>query len=44
MAHKIEVPASLIRGDVNDGYDPVADAFPKSFTEKREIGAACTVH
>ena len=44
MARKIEVPASLIRGDVDEGYGPVADAFRKNFAEKGEIGAACAVY
>lgn len=35
--------ASKIRGDVAEGYGPVADAFRRNFDEQDEIGAACAV-
>lgn len=34
----------LIEGDVEPGYGPVADAFRRNFTERREVGAACAVY
>lgn len=41
---RVEVPESLIRGDVDDGYGSVADAFRRNFAELGEIGAACAVY
>lgn len=37
-------PRTAIRGDVEDGYGPVADRFRRNFDEGREIGAACCVY
>ena len=34
----------LIRGDVDEGYGAVADAFRRNFRERGEIGAACGVY
>lgn len=34
---------STIRGDVDEGYGPVADAFRENFDQGGEIGAACAV-
>lgn len=39
----VDVPRELIRGDVEEGYGPVADAFRRNFAERGEMGAACTV-
>lgn len=44
MALKMDVPAALVRGDVDEGYGPVADAFRRNFAEQREVGAACAVY
>src|SRR4030095_4060659 len=44
MVLRVEVPASLIRGDADDRYGLVADQFRRNFTERREIGAACAVY
>lgn len=44
MVFKVDVPDSLIAGDVDDGYGPIADAFRKNFAEHGEIGAACAVY
>lgn len=41
---KVDVPASLIGGDVAEGFGPVADAFRANFVERGEIGAACAVY
>jgi CubicO group peptidase (beta-lactamase class C family) len=41
---KVDVGAEAVRGDVDDGYGPVADAFRRNFTERDEIGAACAVY
>ena len=43
MGFAVDVPRELIRGDVEEGYGPVADAFRRNFAERGEIGAACTV-
>lgn len=43
-APKVDVPQELIRGDVDEGYGPVADAFRRNFAERGEIGAACAVY
>ncbi len=44
MTLKVEVPPALLRGDVDEGYGPVADAFRRNFAERGEIGAACAVY
>jgi CubicO group peptidase (beta-lactamase class C family) len=44
MVFKVDVPAGLIAGDVDEGYGPVADAFRRNFAERGEIGAACAVY
>jgi len=44
MLRKVNVPTSLLQGDVDEGYGPVADAFRKNFTERGEIGAAFAVY
>jgi len=44
MVFKVDVPAHLVRGDVDAGYGPVADAFRRNFAERGEIGAACAVY
>ena len=44
MTLKVEVPPALIRGDVDEGYGPVADAFRRNFAERGEVGAACAVY
>lgn len=41
---KVDVPEDLIRGDVDEGYGAVADAFRRNFSEKGEIGAACAIY
>lgn len=44
MVFKIDVPAGLVQGDVDENYGPVADAFRRNFAEGHEIGAACAVY
>ena len=44
MTLKVHVPPALVRGDVDEGYGPVADAFRRNFVERGEIGAACAVY
>ncbi len=44
MVFKVDVPAELVRGDVDEGYGPVADAFRRNFAERGEVGAACVVY
>lgn len=44
MTLKVDVPRHLIRGDVDEGYGPVADAFRRNFAERGEVGAACAVY
>ncbi len=44
MVIRVDVPAGLIAGGVDEGYGPVADAFRKNFAERGEIGAACAVY
>jgi CubicO group peptidase (beta-lactamase class C family) len=41
---KVDVPAELVGGDVDEGYGPVADAFRRNFAERGEVGAACAVY
>jgi CubicO group peptidase (beta-lactamase class C family) len=41
---KVEVPAKLIGGEVEEGYGEVADAFRSNFAERGEIGAACAFY
>jgi CubicO group peptidase (beta-lactamase class C family) len=44
MVLKVAVPGELVKGDVDEGYGPVADAFRRNFAERDEIGAACAVY
>lgn len=44
MTLKVDVPENLIRGEVDEGYGPVADAFRRNFAEHGEVGAACAVY
>ena len=44
MVFKIDVPTSLILGDVDEGYGPLADQFRRNFAERGEVGAACAVY
>lgn len=44
MVFKLDVPPSLVMGDVDQGYGPVADQFRRNFVERGEIGAACVVY
>ena len=44
MTLKVDVPDALVRGDVDEGYGPVADAFRRNFAECGEVGAACAVY
>ncbi|MFB9319263.1 serine hydrolase domain-containing protein [Cryptosporangium minutisporangium] len=44
MVLKVDVPPDLVRGDVDEGYGPVADAFRRNFAERGEIGAACAAY
>ncbi len=44
MVFKIDVPTSLVLGDVDEGYGPVADEFRRNFTERGEVGGACAVY
>lgn len=41
---RVRVPSHLIRGDVDVGFGPVADAFSDNFSSRREVGAACAVY
>lgn len=44
MVLKVDVPAGSARGDVDEGYGAVADAFRENFSQRHEIGAACAVY
>jgi CubicO group peptidase (beta-lactamase class C family) len=44
MTLKVDVPGRLLRGDVDEGYGPVADAFRGNFAQRGEVGAACAVY
>ncbi len=44
MPLAVDVPPDLIRGDVDEGYGPVADAFRRNFADRAEVGAACAVY
>jgi CubicO group peptidase (beta-lactamase class C family) len=44
MVLKVDVPTELIKGDVDEGYGPVADQFRRNFADRGEIGAACAVY
>ncbi|MEV5867292.1 serine hydrolase domain-containing protein, partial [Streptomyces tendae] len=44
MVFKLDVPARMVRGDVDEGYGAVADAFRENFAARNEIGAACVVY
>jgi CubicO group peptidase (beta-lactamase class C family) len=41
---KVDVPAGLVRGEVEEGYGKVADAFRRNFAERGEIGAVCAFY
>jgi CubicO group peptidase (beta-lactamase class C family) len=41
---RVEVPSELVRGDVDEGYGAVADAFRRNFARGEEIGAACAIY
>jgi CubicO group peptidase (beta-lactamase class C family) len=41
---RVDVPPEAVRGEVDEGYGPVADAFRRNFAERGEIGAACAVY
>jgi CubicO group peptidase (beta-lactamase class C family) len=44
VVFKLDVPPSLLDGEVDEGYGPVADAFRRNFAERGELGAACAVY
>ncbi len=44
MAQKVQIPAQLIGGDVDEGYGKVADAFRRNLSSGQEIGAAIAVY
>lgn len=44
MVLRVDVSPELLRGDVDEGYGPVADAFRRNFADRGEIGAACAVY
>ena len=44
MLLRVKVHADLVRGDVDEGYGPVADAFRANFARDHEIGAACAIY
>src|SRR4051812_14072606 len=44
MVLRVDVSAGLVRGDVDEGYGAVADAFRRNFAARHEIGAACVVY
>lgn len=44
MTLKVDVPPDLVRGDVDEGYGAVADAFRRNFAERGEVGAACAAY
>lgn len=44
VVFKVEVPAGMIAGEVDEGYGPVADEFRRNFAERGELGAACVVY
>jgi CubicO group peptidase (beta-lactamase class C family) len=44
MVLRVEVPADLVRGDVDEGYGAVADAFRRNFADGQEVGAACAIY
>jgi CubicO group peptidase (beta-lactamase class C family) len=44
MTHAPEVRAPDLQGFVATGFEPVADAFLRNFTEHADVGAACCVH
>ncbi|GAA4465319.1 hypothetical protein [Phytohabitans houttuyneae] len=43
MVLKVDVPRTLIRGDVDEGYGPVADAFRRNFAERDAGGTGTAV-
>jgi CubicO group peptidase (beta-lactamase class C family) len=44
MTLRVDVPPSLVAGDVDEGYGPVADEFRRNFAERGDVGAACAVY
>jgi CubicO group peptidase (beta-lactamase class C family) len=44
VALKVDVPSTLLRGGVDEGYGRVADAFRRNFAEGGEIGAPCALY
>ena len=44
MVFKIDVPANLIKGDVEEGFGPIADEFRRNFAERGEVGGSCVVY
>jgi CubicO group peptidase (beta-lactamase class C family) len=44
VVFKVDVPARMVRGDVDEGYGAVADAFRDNFAARNEIGVACVVY
>ncbi len=44
MVFKVDVPVSMIHGDVDEGYGKVADAFRANFAAGTEVGAAVCVY
>ena len=44
MVLRVTVSPDLIRGDVDEGYGKVADAFRANFASGREVGAAVAVY
>lgn len=44
MVFSLEVPEDLhVKGEVEEGYGPVADAFRENMRRRGEVGAACAV-
>jgi CubicO group peptidase (beta-lactamase class C family) len=41
---KVDVPPAMIRGEADEGYGPVADAFRRNYAKRGEVGAACAVY
>ncbi|MEU0923893.1 serine hydrolase domain-containing protein [Streptomyces malaysiensis] len=44
VVFKLDVPGRMVRGDVDEDYGAVADAFRENFAVRNEIGAACVVY
>lgn len=41
---RVDVPAELIHGGVDEGYGAIADEFRRNFAERGDVGAACAVY